>query len=76
MVKEAKMTKIKAPSKWLVKSLKIMSYLILAAVLIYEVFVGVGKLNAKGKKIPKYRFSFLLHHHIFHSPLLKPNARS
>ena len=33
--------------KWFITSLKTMSYIILAAVLIYEILNGVSKLNAK-----------------------------
>ena len=41
------MAKIKHRCKWFITSLKTMSYIILAAVLIYEILVGVEKLNAK-----------------------------
>ena len=41
------MAKIKHRCKWFITSLKTTSYIILAAVLIYEIIVGVGKLNAK-----------------------------
>ena len=42
-----KMAKNKHPYKWFITSLKTMSYIILAAVLIYEILNGVSKLNAK-----------------------------
>ena len=42
-----KMAKIKHRYKWFITSLKTMSYIILAAVLIYEILNGVSKLNAK-----------------------------
>jgi hypothetical protein len=42
-----KMAKNKHHYKWFITSLKTMSYIILAAVLIYEILNGVSKLNAK-----------------------------
>ena len=42
-----KMAKTKHRYKWFITSLKTMSYIILAAVLIYEILNGVSKLNAK-----------------------------
>ena len=41
------MAKINHRYKWFITSLKTMSYIILAAVLIYEILNGVSKLNAK-----------------------------
>ena len=42
-----KMTKAGHRFDWLMKSMKILSFAILAFVLVYEIFVGVSKLNAK-----------------------------
>ena len=41
------MTKIGHRFDWLMKSMKIFSFATLAFVLVYEIFVGVSKLNAK-----------------------------
>ena len=41
------MTKAGHRFDWLMKSMKILSFAILAFVLVYEILIGVSKLNAK-----------------------------